>query len=127
MESKNKIEVLIADDHRLFRSGIISLLNEEPDLEVIGEAENGRELVRKYLLLKPDVILVDISMPELSGIDALKQIKKRDKNVKAIFLTMYDGEEYVYYAWKMGAGGRRTSEQKYHQRRTLQCYPNSCK
>ncbi len=105
MEEKNKIEILIADDHQLFRSGIISLLQDEKDMNVIGQAGNGKELVQKYLLLQPDIILVDISMPILSGIDALKQIKKRDKKVKALFLTMYDGEEYIYYAMKIGAKG----------------------
>ncbi|MFA3783343.1 response regulator [Melioribacteraceae bacterium 4301-Me] len=105
MENKSKIEILIADDHSLFRSGIISLLNEVKDIQVIGEASNGKELIQKYFLLRPDVILIDISMPEISGIDAFKQIKKRDKNVKALFLTMYDGEEYIYYTMKIGAMG----------------------
>lgn len=105
MAKEQSISVIIADDHKLFRSGLISLLSDVDDIEIIAEATNGRELVEKYFELRPQVILVDISMPVLSGIEALKIIKKKNRKVRAIFLTMYEGEEYVFYAMRVKAKG----------------------
>lgn len=99
------IKVLIADDHGLFRKGIMKILDGSGVCRVIGEAENGKELIDKYFELNPDIILVDISMPGLSGIDALAEIIKQDKYVKALFLTMYDDEQYVYKVIKAGGRG----------------------
>jgi two-component system response regulator NreC len=99
------ISVLVADDHKLFRSGIISLLENEREIFVVGEAENGEELVEKYFRLKPDIVLVDISMPVLNGTEAVKKIKKTDDSVKALFLSMHDEEEYIYYCLKAGGKG----------------------
>jgi len=99
------IRIVIADDHKLFRSGIISLLDDEPDIHVINEAENGKELIDCYPNSKPDLLLIDISMPIVNGVEAFKIIKKSDPNVKALFLTMYEGEEYIYYTMKIGAKG----------------------
>jgi len=101
----DRIKIIIADDHQLFRSGIISLLSDVNEILVIGEAEDGVELVEKYFKLKPDVMLVDISMPQLSGTSALIKIRKKDEAAKALFLSMYDGEEYVYYCLKAGGAG----------------------
>ncbi|MEW6004421.1 MAG: response regulator transcription factor [Stygiobacter sp.] len=99
------IRILIADDHQLFRSGINSLLDEVRDILIVGEAENGEQTIEKYLELKPDIILLDIEMPRLNGLETLKKLKQKDKNVKVIFLTMHDTEEYVYFADKLGAKG----------------------
>ncbi|MCU7497294.1 MAG: response regulator transcription factor [Ignavibacteria bacterium] len=99
------ISVLIADDHGLFRKGIIKILNDSGKCQVTGEAENGQELIKKYFILKPDVVLVDISMPGISGIDAFIEIMKMDKSVKALFLTMHDDEEYIYKIFKEGGRG----------------------
>ncbi|HEX2962183.1 MAG TPA: response regulator transcription factor [Ignavibacteriales bacterium] len=99
------ISILIADDHGLFRRGIIKILNESLHCRVIGEAENGQELIAKYFELKPDVILVDISMPVISGIDAFIKIMESDKSVKALFLTMHDDEEYIIKIYKSGGRG----------------------
>ena len=99
------ISVLVADDHKLFRSGIISLLENEREIFVVGEAENGEELVEKYFKLKPDIVLVDISMPILDGMDAVKRIKKTDDSIRALFLSMHDDEEYTYYCLKAGGKG----------------------
>lgn len=104
-ERIDKITVIIADDHKLFRSGLISLLSDVEDIEIVAEARDGRELVEKYFELMPQVILVDISMPVISGIEALKIIKKKNRKVRAIFLTMYEGEEYVFYAMRVRAKG----------------------
>ncbi|OGU34704.1 MAG: hypothetical protein A2068_07320 [Ignavibacteria bacterium GWB2_35_6b] len=100
-----KIRIIVADDHKLFRSGLISLLEDEKDFYIVGEADNGEELLGIYFSLKPDVIVVDISMPFLNGVEALAEIKKKDKNVRALFVSMHDSEEYIYYAIKNGAYG----------------------
>lgn len=105
MAEARPVRVLIADDHKLFRSGIISLLEDVEEILVIGEVEDGYDLIKKYSELKPDVILTDISMPGLSGIEAVKTIRKRFKDVTALMLSMYDSDEYVYYAMKCGAKG----------------------
>lgn len=103
--SGQNISVLLADDHCLFRAGLISLLEDEKDIIIVGEVENGNELLSKYFDLKPDIILLDISMPEMSGTMALKEIRKYDPKVKALFLSMYEGEEYVFYTMKLGGRG----------------------
>ncbi len=105
MGEPKMISVLLADDHQLFRSGVISLLSDINDILIVGEVDNGRDFVTKYRELKPDVSLLDITMPFLSGIDALKEILKIDPTAKAIFLSMHQGEEYVYYALRLGSKG----------------------
>ena len=99
------IKILIADDHRLFRSGIISLLNDSPGIKIVDEAENGEELYQKYFQVKPDIILSDISMPLLSGTEAIQKIKTVDDSVKVLFLSMYDSDEFIYYTFKAGGLG----------------------
>ena len=105
MNEDNKIKVLIADDHRLFREGLIKVLEKHPDISIIGEAGDGEELLKKYFELKPDIIVVDISMPVLSGIDAAKKIKEIDESAKILFLSMYFSEEYIYTCFKAGGSG----------------------
>lgn len=105
INKEDMIRIIVADDHKLFRSGLISLLEDEKDFYIVGEADNGEELLDLYFELKPDVIVVDISMPFLNGVEALAEIKKKDKNVKALFVSMHDSEENIYYAIKNGAYG----------------------
>ena len=106
MRMKNQvIKILVADDHTLFRQGIIRLLEDHKDFSVIADAENGIELIEKYFSVCPDIILADIAMPELSGIQAVQEILKRDRNAKALFLSMYDEGEYVYNVIKLGGMG----------------------
>lgn len=102
---KNSISILIADDHELFRKGIISLLIGESSIRIIGEANNGKDLIYKFLKLKPDMILTDISMPELSGLEAVKTLTEQDKNIKVIFLSMFRGDDYIYHCLKAGGSG----------------------
>lgn len=99
------IKILVADDHTLFRQGVIRLLEDNKDFSVIAEAENGSELIVKYFNTYPDIILTDIAMPELTGIQAVQEILKRDRNAKALFLSMYDAGEYVYKVIKSGGMG----------------------
>ena len=100
-----KVRLLIADDHKIFRQGIKKLLEEEQDLQVVGEAADGREVVKKATELKPDIILMDIAMANLNGLEATKQIKKVLPESKIIMLTMHKNEEYVLQSFQAGASG----------------------
>jgi DNA-binding NarL/FixJ family response regulator len=99
------IRVLLAEDHTIVRKGIRSLLDEEPGIEVVGEAEDGREAVDKVEQLVPDVVLMDISMPTLNGLEATRQIVKHWPEVKVLILTMYTDEEYIFQFLRAGAAG----------------------
>jgi DNA-binding NarL/FixJ family response regulator len=105
MKKNLTIKVLVADDHNLFRSGIIKLLSDHPNIYVLGEAENGPQLIQKYFDLYPDVVLADIAMPQMSGLEAVSLIKEKDQGVKALFLSMYDTDEYIYKVLKSGGMG----------------------
>src|SRR3989304_1936623 len=96
MKNKFTIKVLVVDDHKLFRTGVVRLLRDRPNIFVVAEAENGKELLNKYFNAKPDVVLVDIAMPKMSGLEAVSLVREKDQNVKALFLSMCDGDEYVY-------------------------------
>src|SRR5574338_1243326 len=96
------IKILIADDHNLFRAGIIKLLNEHPGIQVVGEATDGEQMIREYFNILPDLLLVDIAMPGMTGLDAVLKIKETKPSLKALFLSMYEGDEYIYKALKSG-------------------------
>ncbi|MDL1911552.1 response regulator transcription factor [Chloroflexi bacterium CFX6] len=100
-----KIRILIADDHTLFRNGICALLEDEPDMVVVGEADNGRDAVRLACQLKPHVALMDIAMPLLNGLEATRQIKREHPEIGVLVLTMYDHEEYFREMLQAGASG----------------------
>ncbi len=99
------ITVLLADDHRMVREGFRLLLETQPDIKVIGEAGNGREAVRQAAKLAPDIILMDIAMPELNGIEATKQIIEAHSSAKIIILSMYSTTQHIFRALKAGAKG----------------------
>ncbi|MEV2211004.1 response regulator transcription factor [Streptomyces sp. NPDC050997] len=99
------IRVLIADDQMMVREGFSVLLNAMPDIEVVGEAVNGREAVDQVRELAPDVVLMDIRMPELNGIEATREIVAGDGAAKVLVLTTFDLDEYVYQALRAGASG----------------------
>ena len=101
----NKIRVFLADDHLILREGIRSLLQKVPDIEVVGEAGDGREAVAKTEQLVPDVVLMDITMPELSGLEATQQIKQRNPQIKVLILTMHETGQYLSGMLKAGASG----------------------
>ncbi|MFF7644248.1 response regulator [Streptomyces canus] len=99
------IRVLVADDQMMVREGFSVLLNAMPDIEVVGEAVNGREAVDRVRELAPDVVLMDIRMPELNGIEATREIVASDGTAKVLVLTTFDLDEYVYQALRAGASG----------------------
>jgi DNA-binding NarL/FixJ family response regulator len=101
----SKIRTLIADDHTLLRNGICALLKDEPDITIVGEASDGREAVRLAGQLKPNVVLLDIAMPLLNGLEAARQIKREHPEIDVLVLTMYDNEEYFREMLEVGASG----------------------
>ncbi|MBQ0848085.1 response regulator [Streptomyces sp. NPDC057621] len=99
------IRVLVADDQMMVREGFSVLLGAMPDIEVVGEAVNGREAVDRVRELAPDVVLMDIRMPEMNGIEATREIVAADGAAKVLVLTTFDLDEYVYQALRAGASG----------------------
>jgi DNA-binding NarL/FixJ family response regulator len=100
-----KIRVLIADDHVVLRDGLHALLNMYEDMEVVGEAGDGLEALEKITELKPDVVLMDIAMPRLGGLEAALEVRQRRLSTKVLVLTQYDNKEYVFQMLKAGAAG----------------------
>ncbi len=101
----SKTRVLVADDHGVVRKGLVFLLSAEPSMEVIGETGNGRDAVSRAEELNPDIVIMDIAMPGLSGIDAAAQITRRNPRTGVIMLSMYSDEEFVLRALSAGAKG----------------------
>lgn len=100
-----QISILLADDHTIVRQGLAKLLEGETSFNVVGEAENGREAVQKTEKLKPDVVLMDIAMPMLNGIEATRQIKKISPQTKVIILSMHSHDRYINELFTLGASG----------------------
>jgi NarL family two-component system response regulator LiaR len=105
MNDPNSIRVFIAEDHAIVRKGVRTLLSLEKDIQVIGEATNGRETVEQVANLNPDVILMDLVMPELDGIQAIQQIKAHQPNAKVLVLTSFATDDKIFPAIKAGALG----------------------
>jgi DNA-binding NarL/FixJ family response regulator len=97
------IKILIADDHPVVREGLITMIKREPDFMVVGEATNGVEAVNKAKELKPDIVLMDLRMPELDGVEAIRQISSAEPNIKYIILTTYSDDEYIFRGIEVGA------------------------
>jgi len=97
------IKVLIADDHPVVREGLSAMLRKEQDIQVVGEAENGAEAVDKAKELRPDIILMDLRMPEVDGVEAMRQIGAVNPDIKFIVLTTYDNDEYIFKGIEAGA------------------------
>ena len=100
-----QIRVLLADDHALFREGLTSLLSSQPDIEVVGEAEDGLEALVKVRELQPDLILMDVTMPGCGGLEATQLIKQDLPNIKIVMLTVHDQDDKLFEAIRSGAAG----------------------
>lgn len=98
----SKIKVLLAEDHIIVRKGLRSLLDREVDIEVVGEADNGQQAVEKAQLLQPDIVLMDITMPVLNGLEATRQIKELRLPIKVVVLTVHATPEYAYQILRAG-------------------------
>lgn len=101
----DKIRILLADDHKLVRAGISSLLENNKEMQVIAEADNGKEALELTRFYKPDLVLIDIAMNEMNGIEATAKINQEYPDIKVIILSMYVNEEYVWQALRSGASG----------------------
>jgi DNA-binding NarL/FixJ family response regulator len=99
------IRVMIVDDHTVVRDGVATMLGRQPDISVVGEASNGREAVDIAKSLSPDVILMDLRMPEMDGVEAMRLIREYNQEVKFIVLTTFDTDEYIFHAVEVGAKG----------------------
>lgn len=99
------IRILIADDHAVVRSGLRALLGTDPDLEFVGEAEDGAETLREVEALRPDLVLLDVTMPDDNGIEIAKQLKEKHPELIVLFLTMHEDEGLLHEALRAGAAG----------------------
>lgn len=99
------IRIFLADDHGVVRDGLRSLLDAQPEMQVIGDAANGREAVHQVRQLKPDVVVMDIAMPELNGIEATRQIRETCPSTQVVVLSMHSTAEYIFRAYEAGAQG----------------------
>ena len=104
------LRILLADDHKITRHGLKSLLDQQKNMTVVGEAENGRQAVRLAIEHKPDIIVMDISMPELNGIEATRQIKSELPDTKIIALSMYSDKRYITGMLKAGFRSSRRAD-----------------
>ncbi len=102
---RDKIRVVLADDHRMLREGIRALLERQDDIEVVGEAADGREAVRLVSQLRPDVVVMDVSMPLLNGIEATRQIRRDCPTARVLTLTVHESQDYVAQLLAAGASG----------------------
>jgi len=100
-----KQRIVIAEDHTILREGLRALLSSDPDLEIVGEAEDGQEAIRCVEKLKPALVLMDLSMPRVNGMDAIREIKKRAPDTKVLVLTVHKTDEYIVATLQAGADG----------------------
>ena len=107
-----KIKVLIADDHRVVREGLAAILKTKDDIAVVGEAQDGQEAVEKTRTLLPDVVLMDVSMPRMGGVEATRQIKREFPHIGIVALTMYEARPHRARDHRFAIGGRREDEQR---------------
>ena len=105
MSQSTAIRVLIVDDHAIVRQGLAAMIKNEPDMMVVGQAENGQEAINQYRQLQPDVTLMDLRMPQVSGVDATIAICAEFAHARIIILTTYDGDEDIYRGLRAGAKG----------------------
>ena len=101
----DKQRIFIVEDHTLLRAGLRALLSQDPDLEIVGEADNGRDAIRAIGLLAPHLVLMDLSMPGMNGIEAMMDIKRRNPDTRVLVLTIHKTDEYIHESLRAGADG----------------------
>ncbi len=104
-EPSGRIRVLVADDHHVVREGLVMILKSAPDVEVVGEAADGEQAVAMVERLQPDVVLMDLSMPVLSGLEAIRRLRKAGNPVKILALTIHESEDYIAHGLRAGVNG----------------------
>lgn len=104
-ESTKPIQYMIADDHKIFRKGVVFSLSDYPELALVGEAENGKQIIELLEGIKPDVILMDLKMPEMDGIEATQYIHERFPDIRVLILSMFDDEKFIVHLMENGAAG----------------------
>ncbi|MBT3241914.1 MAG: response regulator transcription factor [Bacteroidetes bacterium] len=109
------IRIIIADDHQLFREGVVNLLSNAPNIDIVGQAENGKEAISLAARLKPDIIIMDIGMPEISGIDATRILKEQYPSVKVLALSMHADKHYIKGILEAGGWGYLLKNCTYNQ------------
>ncbi|HEV2742547.1 MAG TPA: response regulator transcription factor [Rubrobacter sp.] len=105
VDNVDKIRLLVADDHPMLREGLVAVLGTQPDFEVVGEADDGEEVVRLVERLEPDVILLDLEMPNVDGVEALRRLQEANTPARAVVFTAYDTDERIRGALRAGARG----------------------
>jgi DNA-binding NarL/FixJ family response regulator len=103
MAAPSRIRVLCVDDHRIVREGLALIVNHQPDMEVVGSASSGEEAVERFMKLRPDITLMDLQLDGMSGVEAIRAIRKQAANARIVVLTMYQGDEDIYRALQAGA------------------------
>ena len=101
--AKSPIRVLVVDDHRIVREGLALIINREADIEVVGTAASGEEAVAAFTRDRPDIVLMDLQLPGMSGVDAIRDIRRLDPRARIVVLTMYGGDEDIHRALEVGA------------------------
>ena len=102
---KSSIRILVADDHPVVREGLIAMLSTQADFDIVGEAAHGEEVVQKAKALRPDVVLLDLEMPKMDGVEALQQLREAVPEVRALVFTVFDTDERIIEAVRAGAQG----------------------
>ena len=113
-----KRKILIVEDHTLLRVGLRALLSQDPEIEIAGESEDGREAVRAIAAVNPDLVLMDLTMPRTNGIDAIRDIKRRYPGVRVLVLTVHKADEYIHESLKAGADGYVLKDATHDELRT---------
>jgi DNA-binding NarL/FixJ family response regulator len=110
--------IMIVEDHTLLRAGLRALLSQDPNLEIVGEADNGRDAVQAISTLKPHLVLMDLSMPGMNGLQAMAEIKRRSPEMRIIVLTIHKTDEYIHEALRLGANGYVLKDATHDELRT---------